>query len=99
MRRFILLGALAAAALTALSCGGLMLIATLMLAASGDSGSSGGYGPYVDPYQGSPPVYYGGPDAGPRDQWSGRMSHGTIDRSGQGGDVYTVDGQVLTLPN
>ncbi len=31
-------------------------------------------------------------------EWSGRMSSGTVDTSGQGNSVYSVDGEVLTLP-
>lgn len=31
-------------------------------------------------------------------EWSGRMSSGTVDTTGQGNSVYSVDGEVLTLP-
>jgi hypothetical protein len=31
-------------------------------------------------------------------EWSGRWSSGTIDRSGQGNHVFSLDGKVLTLP-
>lgn len=44
----------------------------------------------------STPLIQGG--AAWNGQWSGRMSSGTVDRSGGGNSVYAVDGEVLTLP-
>jgi hypothetical protein len=31
-------------------------------------------------------------------EWSGSLSSGTMDSSGQGNDVFSVDGEVLSLP-
>lgn len=47
--------------------------------------------------EGNPvPLISGGGRGSP--QWSGRMSSGTVDRSGGGNSVFSVDGEVLTLP-
>jgi|GEM_PF-5496242 len=102
MRQYIVFGLVAAAGLAIAGCGGLLLIAVLLLAAA-EGGYSPGHQPYVGQYspQGDfgypPPTYNDGGLPGDQ-QWSGRLSSGTSDSSGQGNDVISVDGQVLTLP-
>jgi hypothetical protein len=97
MRPYIVLGLVAAAIFSCAGCGGFFLIATLLLNSSGSGDYSAGYQPYA-PAGG----YY--QPVGPADgwqtdpSWSGRMSSGTWDRSGQGNDVISVDGEVLNLP-
>ena len=103
MRQLIAFGLLAAAFATIAGCGGLFLIATLLMAGPDSSSYSAGYAPYVGGYQ--RPVYvepqYGGPAGGWQSghEWNGRLSSGTSDPTRQGNDVISVDGQVLTLPN
>ena len=104
MRQLILVGALAAAGLMIAACGGLFLLAALLFSASGQSSYSGGNEPVFDPIQtypiDDPQTLSGGPwqplpDNG---QWNGSISSGTVDPSGQGNDVISLDGEVLNLP-
>jgi len=103
MRQLIVFGLLAGASLIFAGCGGLFLIAVLLLAAADSGGYSPAYQPYVGQYspQGDfsypPPAYTDGGLRGDQ-QWNGRLSSGTTDSSGQGNDVISVGGQVLTLP-
>ena len=70
-----------------------------------------GYDGYPDAYSGYPAGYDSHPETyrqpighSPADNWlsgkefSGRMSSGTIDSSGQDNDVISVNGEVLNLP-
>jgi hypothetical protein len=104
MRQLVLVGALAASGLMIAFCGGLLLLAAVLFSASGQSSYSGGYDPVFDPIQAypidDPQPLVGGlweplPDNG---QWNGSISSGTVDRSGQGNDVISLDGEVLNLP-
>ncbi len=91
-----LIGLMAVTALCCTGCGGIFLLATLLLGSpqSSSTGYSGDY--YQSP---ATPVYSSPADRWQSsDQWSDRMSHGTFDHSGQGNDVISVDGEVLTLP-
>jgi hypothetical protein len=62
--------------------------------------------PYPDGPAGAPPygLYpgdggaYGPPAPYHPGEFAGRMSHGTIDTSGQGNHVISLDGEVLSLP-
>jgi hypothetical protein len=110
MRQLILVGALAAAGLTIAGCGGLFLLAALIFSASDNSGYSGGYDPAFDPSrvypidnfepaQNIPAGQWPGGGQQPNDgQWSGHLSHGTVDPTGQGNHVISLEGEVLNLP-
>jgi hypothetical protein len=73
---------------------------------AGDASFPGEDGPEYDPgeYSYYPGDY--GPNGGgsPADswlsggEWSGGMSSGTVDSTGQGNHVISIDGQVLDLP-
>ena len=104
MRPLILVGLLAAAGLTILGCGGSLLVAAIVFSASDQGSYPAGYDPafnsmdtypIVDPQSlGASPA-----DRWPNDgQWNGHISHGTVDPTGQGNDVISLDGEVLNLP-
>jgi hypothetical protein len=104
MRQLILVGALAAAGLMVAACGGLLLLAVVLFAGSGQSSYSAGYEPAFDSIQtypiDDPQTLRGGPwqplpDNG---QWNGSISSGTVDPNRQGNDVISLDGEVLNLP-
>lgn len=96
MLQLTLIGLMAVTALCCTGCGGIFLLATLMLGSPDDSYSSSYSSDY---YQPPAPAYATPADRWQNDdQWSGQMSHGTFDRSGEGNDIYSVDGEVLTLP-
>jgi len=98
MMQLTLIGLMAVTALCCTGCGGIFLLATLLLGSPESSSYSNGS---ASDYYPSPatPVYASPADRWQNDdQWSGQMSHGTFDRSGQGNDVISVDGEVLTLP-
>jgi hypothetical protein len=105
MRQFILLGLLAAAGLTIAGCGGLLLLAALVISGSSPSGGySAGYDPEYYPaptYTIVEPAPLGPSPADPwlsGSEFDGHLSHGTFDTSGQGNHVISVDGEVLNLP-
>ena len=83
-------------------CGGIFLIATLLMPGPDTGSYSAGRPADESVYQTAAGFE---PSDAPAGGWqdcpegSGRMSSGTVDRSGQGNDVISVDGQVLTLPN
>jgi hypothetical protein len=106
MRQLILVGILSFAGFTMLACGGIFLLAVLVFSTSGQSSYSAGYDPAFGPVQPYPiddfqpvgisPVHQPAADG----QWNGPfISHGTVDSTGQGGDIYTLDGEVLNRPN
>ena len=94
-----LIGLMAVTALCCTGCGGIFLLATLMLGSPASTSYQSGYS--GDYYQSPAITEYASPADRWQsdDQWSGRISSGTFDRSGQGNDVISVDGEVLTLPN
>lgn len=104
MRQLILFGLLAMAGLTIAGCGGVLLLAALLFSASGPSSYSAGYDPVFDPIQTYPTDNFQPIGSSPVDQWpgngqwSGSISHGTVDHSGHGNHVISVGGEVQTLP-
>lgn len=104
MRHLIALGLLAAGTMIFGCCGSVFLLATLLMPGPDAGSQSAGFAPYEGGYQ-SPGGFYSEPGYAPAGgwhgghEWSGRLSSGTVDPTGQGNDVISVDGEVLTFPN
>jgi hypothetical protein len=75
-------------------------LAVIRAGTTGPSGPAGGYPAGGQPYGPYPvaPAAYGPPGPGHPGEFHGRISSGTMDRSGRGNHVISVDGRVLTLP-
>ena len=111
MRQLVVVGLVAAAMVAFAGLGLLLLLVALVISASERGNYPAASGNYPNAYSGYPAGHDSYPDgyaqpitSSPADQWlngnefSGRMSSGTIDSSGQGNDVISVDGEVLNLP-
>ncbi|HEX5104809.1 MAG TPA: hypothetical protein VFV87_13400 [Pirellulaceae bacterium] len=108
MRQVVLIGLLAAAAVTLASCSGVILLVALVLSNTGRSGhtptydtpigSYSSYSRYDDFGAGTQPIYVAPANDWPDNpQWSGSISHGTRGATVQD-SIYSVDGKVLNLP-